>query len=88
MLVGVPYPARKDIKVVSKMQYLNELSAKGVKDSLTGEQWYLSEAIRSINQGIGRIIRHKTDYGKIYLLDERYNKDKPDLKGQLSSWAK
>jgi regulator of telomere elongation helicase 1 len=55
---------------------------------MNGEQWYLSEAIRSINQGIGRIIRHKKDFGKIYLLDERYEKEKPDLKSQISSWAK
>jgi Rad3-related DNA helicase len=23
VIIGVPYPARKDIKVISKMQYLN-----------------------------------------------------------------
>ena len=36
MIVGVPYPARKDIKVVAKIQYLNELASKGDKDVLNG----------------------------------------------------
>jgi Rad3-related DNA helicase len=35
IIVGVPYPARKDIKVVAKIQYLNELGTKE-KDVLNG----------------------------------------------------
>jgi regulator of telomere elongation helicase 1 len=69
ILVGVPYPAAKDVKIVAKMKYLDSIEQKNRKGMLSGNQWYLSETIRSINQGIGRIIRNKKDYGSIYLLD-------------------
>lgn len=84
VLVGVPYPASKDIKVISKMQYLDEKSK--ITKSMTGNQWYICETIRCINQSIGRIIRNKSDYGSIFLLDERFKK--PDILGQISSWAR
>lgn len=38
----------------------------------TGEDWYRNEAMRTVNQCIGRVIRHKEDYGAIILADERY----------------
>ena len=83
-MVGVPYPAIKDIKVNAKMSYLDEKSS--YTKSITGNQWYICETIRCINQSIGRIIRHKKDYGSIYLIDERFKK--ADLMSQISSWVK
>lgn len=53
---------------------------------MNGNQWYMSETIRSINQGIGRIIRHKNDFGTIYLVDSRFKKN--DLINQISTWAR
>ena len=84
VLVGVPYPAAKDLKVMAKMSYLDEKSK--IKKTMNGKQWYICETIRCINQIIGRIVRHKKDYGSIYLLDERYSKG--EILNQISSWAK
>lgn len=67
VMIGVPYPAAKDVKVVSKMQYLDKKSEES--KSMNGNQWYICETIRCINQSIGRIIRNKFDYGSIYLID-------------------
>lgn len=53
---------------------------------MNGNQWYVCEAIRCINQSIGRIIRNKEDYGSIYLIDERFKKQ--EILSQISSWAK
>lgn len=53
---------------------------------MNGNQWYICETIRCINQSIGRIIRNKNDYGSIFLLDERFKKN--DIFGQISSWAR
>ena len=82
IIVGVPYPASKDLKVIAKRKFLDSK----VEKTLTGDQWYLSETVRCINQSIGRIIRNKNDYGSIYLLDERFQRK--ELLMQISSWAR
>ncbi len=38
-----------------------------------------------MNQAIGRIIRHKHDYGAVFLIDERF--DFKHIKDNLSNWA-
>lgn len=67
------------------MNYLDAVIKTGEK-TLTGSQWYLSETVRAINQGIGRLIRTPDDFGTVYLLDSRFGK--PDIEGQLASWAR
>lgn len=39
---------------------------------LSGDQWYSQQALRAVNQGIGRVIRHRRDYGAIILCDDRF----------------
>merc|ERR1712048_1512444 len=39
---------------------------------LTGEQWYELQAYRSVNQALGRCLRHRYDYGVLVLLDARW----------------
>ena len=52
--------------------------------TLSGSEWYNQQAHRAVNQAIGRVIRHRHDYGSILLLDHRFatqsNKD------GLSKW--
>lgn len=86
VLIGVPFPCSKDIKVIAKMKYLDTLNQVGEK-TLTGSQWYMAETIRSINQGIGRLIRTPDDYGTVYLIDARFS-SKSDIESQLASWAR
>lgn len=38
---------------------------------LLGQEWYRQQAFRAVNQAIGRVIRHKEDYGAIFLCDQR-----------------
>ena len=40
--------------------------------SLTGKEWYKQQASRAVNQAIGRVIRHRHDFGAIILCDTRY----------------
>ncbi|XP_014223944.1 regulator of telomere elongation helicase 1 homolog [Trichogramma pretiosum] len=85
LITGLPFPPLKDPRVILKQRYLEENRVPGV-ESLTGQQWYQLEASRAVNQAIGRIIRHKNDYGAILLCDCRF--DNPSFKQHLSSWIR
>lgn len=39
---------------------------------LSGDEWYKQQASRAVNQAVGRVIRHRNDFGAIILCDERY----------------
>ena len=54
--------------------------------TLSGQQWYTQAACRAVNQALGRIIRHKGDWGAIFLLDGRFSHGKQ--KDQLSHWVR
>lgn len=43
----------------------------GDPQGLTGEEWYSQQASRAVNQAVGRVIRHRHDYGAIIFCDER-----------------
>ncbi|KAJ8305702.1 hypothetical protein KUTeg_016247 [Tegillarca granosa] len=71
VITGLPYPPRMDPKVILKMQFLDEMKGKQGFMSLSGSEWYRQQASRAVNQAIGRVIRHKQDYGAIMLCDTR-----------------
>jgi hypothetical protein len=51
-----------------------------------GMDWYVQQAARAVNQAVGRVIRHRDDYGAVILLDERFGK--PQQLQALSAWAR
>ncbi|PJF18139.1 DNA repair helicase (Rad3), partial [Paramicrosporidium saccamoebae] len=83
IVTGIPYPPLKDPRVQLKRQYLNDLSKEG---SISGDEWYNQQAARAVNQAIGRVIRHRHDYGAILLFDDRFAS--PRTIGQLSKWLR
>ncbi|XP_072943690.1 regulator of telomere elongation helicase 1 homolog [Epargyreus clarus] len=85
IITGLPFPPLKDPRIILKKKYLEELRVNA-KEFLSGDEWYSLEATRAVNQAIGRVIRHKNDYGAILLCDSRFNS--PKLKGQLSAWLR
>ncbi|KPJ07377.1 Regulator of telomere elongation helicase 1-like [Papilio machaon] len=85
IITGLPFPPLKDPRIILKKKYLEELRVQN-KDYLSGDEWYALEATRAVNQAIGRVIRHKNDYGAILLCDGRFNS--PKLKNQLSAWLR
>ena len=50
----------------------------------SGNDWYTISAHRAVNQSIGRVIRHKNDFGVILLMDERFGSR--DSERYLSRW--
>ncbi|CAH0480491.1 unnamed protein product [Peronospora belbahrii] len=72
VITGLPFPPTKDPKIVLKKSILDEAVVPPGELKLTGNAWYIQQASRAVNQAIGRVIRHRHDYGAIILLDERF----------------
>ncbi|ELT95437.1 hypothetical protein CAPTEDRAFT_179377 [Capitella teleta] len=85
VITGLPYPPRMDPKVMLKMKFLDETRRAGGK-GLTGQEWYGQQATRAVNQAIGRVIRHKDDFGAIILCDRRFADQRAI--NQLPSWVR
>ncbi|XP_051040427.1 regulator of telomere elongation helicase 1 isoform X1 [Phodopus roborovskii] len=88
IVTGLPYPPRMDPRVVLKMQFLDELRGRSGAGGqcLSGQEWYQQQASRAVNQAIGRVIRHRHDYGAIFLCDHRFAY--ADTRAQLPSWVR
>ncbi|EDR26949.1 regulator of telomere elongation helicase 1 rtel1, putative [Entamoeba dispar SAW760] len=85
IIVGIPYPSLGDINVNLKRDYNNQENLKN-PDCLSGSEWYSIQALRAVNQAVGRVIRHINDYGAFLLLDKRYSTN--PVKEMLSGWMK
>ncbi|XP_055452055.1 regulator of telomere elongation helicase 1 isoform X3 [Psammomys obesus] len=88
IVTGLPYPPRMDPRVVLKMQFLDEMRGRNGAGGqcLSGHEWYQQQASRAVNQAIGRVIRHRHDYGAIFLCDHRFAY--ADARAQLPSWVR
>uniref|UniRef100_A0A8D8SCX9 DNA 5'-3' helicase n=1 Tax=Cacopsylla melanoneura TaxID=428564 RepID=A0A8D8SCX9_9HEMI len=80
--VGIPFPSVQDEKVKLKKVYNDTHSQK--KGLLKGGDWYQIQAFRALNQGLGRCIRHRKDWGAILLVDLRFN----SFQEKLSKWVR
>jgi regulator of telomere elongation helicase 1 len=81
IICGIPFPALKDPKVNLKKKIMNDHG----RVRKLGDEWYSLQAYRAVNQAIGRVIRHRNDFGAVLLCDERFGQ--PRSKSQLSKWV-
>lgn len=88
VITGLPFPPKMDPKVRLKMSFLDENLQKvgSSTKGLSGRQWYRQQASRAVNQAVGRVIRHKHDFGAILLCDVRFTY--PDAIQQLPHWMR
>ncbi|XP_052182750.1 regulator of telomere elongation helicase 1 homolog isoform X2 [Diospyros lotus] len=86
VVTGMPFATRTDPKVRLKREYLDQhsLSQQIGRKVLTGEEWYAQQASRAVNQAVGRVIRHRYDYGAIIFCDERFAN--ANRRSQISLW--
>lgn len=86
VVAGIPYANQGDLFIRLKRQYLTLIAPHRAKvrgKLFTGDDWYRQEAMRSVNQAIGRVIRHKDDFGAVVLADERYVQQRDSVSGWL-----
>ncbi|KAI3518646.1 hypothetical protein L1887_07453 [Cichorium endivia] len=74
IIIGIPFPNVYDIQVAEKKKYND--TYKSSKSLLSGNEWYCQQAFRALNQAAGRCIRHRSDYGAIIFLDERFRQER------------
>lgn len=80
VVVGMPYPDGRDAVLQEKLKFANSIE----KDENAGKRLYEAMCMRTVNQCIGRSIRHINDYAAIVLLDCRYAQ--PGVIAQLPTW--
>uniref|UniRef100_A0A0D9V2H2 Helicase ATP-binding domain-containing protein n=1 Tax=Leersia perrieri TaxID=77586 RepID=A0A0D9V2H2_9ORYZ len=88
IVTGMPFATPTDPKVRLKRDYLDKQGTPSNKNSkaLTGEEWYVQQAARAVNQAVGRVIRHRHDYGAIIYCDERFVWQ--NYQSQMSYWLR
>ncbi|GBG29891.1 Regulator of telomere elongation helicase 1 [Hondaea fermentalgiana] len=88
VITGLPYPPKVDPQVVLKWQFLDQQKPDPARpmSKLSGQDWYGQQAYRAVNQAIGRVIRHRNDYGAILLCDERFGYE--STRRSISMWLR
>lgn len=88
VITGMPFATRTDPKVRLKREFLDQhavsMPLRTRCKVLTGEEWYSQQASRAVNQAVGRVIRHRHDYGAIIFCDERFTNS--NRQSQISLW--
>lgn len=82
--VGNPRPLRENANANSPLDGI--FNTSNVADRISGDTWYVQQAMRAVNQAIGRVIRHKDDFGAIILCEERFSQSRHIA--QLSKWLR
>jgi chromosome transmission fidelity protein 1 len=83
IMVGMPFANIKSQELIEKMKWMDS-RAKETSGLTTGSEYYENICMKSVNQCIGRAIRHIKDYSCIILLDERFARDK--IQKKLPKW--
>ena len=86
LVIGLPLPNFDEPKIKLKRGYIDARRSGGLSTGPTGMQCIQQQAMRSVNQGIGRAIRDKSDFGAIILLDKRFQQ-RENMR-YLSGWVK
>ena len=93
IVVGIPFAYLGDPKTQLRKEYQDEFNKyyyafikdKNIK-KLSGSEWYNQNAIKCVNQALGRVIRHSNDYGCMLLIDSRYQQN--NNRYLISKWIR
>ena len=87
VVVGLPFPNLHTPEWKAKMEYIDAKAVERGEPKGSANRAYAENVcMRSVNQAIGRVIRHKDDWASIILMDERYEQHR--IKEKLPGWIK
>ena len=87
VVVGLPFPNLHTPEWKAKMEYIDaKASQRGEPKGTANEAYAENVCMRSVNQAIGRVIRHKDDWASVVLMDERYEQAR--IRSKLPGWIK
>ncbi len=69
MVFGLPYPNSQSVEIKEKKAYFDRLCQLDSSYGFTGNDYYENLCMKTLNQSIGRAIRHVNDYATIMLVD-------------------
>lgn len=97
--VGLPFPNANSAEWKAKVEHVEAAKYKQCKEQehlsdgearanakAAGREFYENACMRSVNQSIGRAIRHRNDYAAILLVDRRFATDR--IEGKLPGWIR
>ncbi len=96
--VGLPFPNANGAEWKAKMQHIEGIRYQQCKQEGKGEaesraagksssrEYYENACMRSVNQSIGRVIRHMSDYAVILMVDRRFSTDR--ISRKLPGWIR
>lgn len=89
IMVGLPFPNSFSGEIIAKRRFIEERTIErgGTREeaSANSRAFYENLCMKSVNQSIGRSIRHNKDYSTIFLVDHRYE---GKIQEKLSGWVR
>uniref|UniRef100_A0A915JJ41 ATP-dependent helicase C-terminal domain-containing protein n=1 Tax=Romanomermis culicivorax TaxID=13658 RepID=A0A915JJ41_ROMCU len=93
VMVGMPYAFKDNPELLERMKFMDNAHTKNnnsvppvVNNNSISQNYYDNLCWKSINQTIGRSIRHAKDYAAILLVDSRYAKKLNSTRKFLPNW--
>ncbi|KAJ7962976.1 regulator of telomere elongation helicase 1 [Quillaja saponaria] len=83
VITGMPFATKTDPKVRLKREYLDQ-QAQTQRELCKEKSGITNKHHEPVNQAVGRVIRHRYDYGAIIFCDERFAH--PYRQSQISLW--
>ncbi|CAG7837477.1 unnamed protein product [Allacma fusca] len=72
--IGIPFLPKEDLFIENKIKYQDRrFNSNRESGLLDGNQWWTINALKALNQAIGRNIGHKYNWGAIFMLDCKWN---------------
>jgi chromosome transmission fidelity protein 1 len=95
VVVGLPFPNMRSTVWQAKLEYVERRAyeqclgveeTRKARSTAAGREYYENCCMRTVNQCIGRAIRHRNDYAAIVMIDRRYNT--PRIQSKLPTWIR